>query len=102
LLPKDAAALDAAIVPGLRWRRVKIAMEKGLLFLIKAYRCGVSALLGPHCRYYPTCSAYTQEAIERYGALQGGWLGLRRVFRCHPFHPGGVDPVPDVPKWGKG
>ena len=65
-----------------------------MLILIRLYRRYISPMLGPHCRYTPTCSQYAIEAIEKYGALKGGWLALRRILRCHPFHPGGYDPVP--------
>ena len=65
-----------------------------MLFLIRLYRRYISPMLGPHCRYTPTCSQYAIEAIEKYGALKGGWLALRRILRCRPFHPGGYDPVP--------
>lgn len=66
-----------------------------LLALVVAYRRTVSRLLGPRCRFHPSCSAYAQEALTRYGAARGSWLALRRVLRCQPFHPGGYDPVPD-------
>lgn len=66
-----------------------------LLLLIRFYRYAISPLTGPRCRFYPSCSAYAQEAVERFGALRGGWLALRRLLRCHPFHPGGYDPVPE-------
>jgi hypothetical protein len=62
--------------------------------LIRIYQLGISPLLGPRCRFYPTCSDYTREAILRHGVLRGVSLGVRRVGRCHPWHPGGVDPVP--------
>jgi putative membrane protein insertion efficiency factor len=65
-----------------------------LLLLIEAYRLLLSPLLGGHCRFWPSCSAYAGEAIERYGALRGARLSIRRLLRCHPFNPGGVDPVP--------
>ena len=66
-----------------------------LIFIIRAYRYLVSPLLGPHCRFYPTCSCYAQTALEQHGLIRGGWLSLRRLSRCHPWHPGGVDPVPE-------
>jgi len=61
--------------------------------LLRFYKASISPLLPPACRFVPTCSEYAREAIERYGALKGGWMGLRRLLRCHPFHPGGFDPV---------
>jgi hypothetical protein len=70
-------------------------MIKGLLVaLVRAYQLLVSPLLGPRCRFYPTCSNYALEALQLYGPLKGGWLALRRVGRCHPWHEGGVDLVP--------
>jgi uncharacterized protein len=65
-----------------------------LTVLITAYRRFVSPLLGPHCRFAPSCSAYALEAIRVHGALRGSWLAVRRLARCHPFNPGGFDPVP--------
>ncbi len=65
-----------------------------LLFLLGAYRRFLSPALPPACRFYPTCSAYAEGAISRHGALRGTWLTARRLCRCHPFHPGGIDPVP--------
>lgn len=65
-----------------------------LLGLIKFYRYAVSPMLGRNCRYFPTCSEYAAEAVTKYGALRGGWMAVRRVCRCHPWHPGGYDPVP--------
>ncbi|HKZ73581.1 MAG TPA: membrane protein insertion efficiency factor YidD [Steroidobacteraceae bacterium] len=69
-------------------------MRFAVAFLIRVYRYTVSPLLGPTCRFYPSCSSYGLEAIERHGTLRGGWLTLRRIGRCHPWHPGGFDPVP--------
>ncbi len=69
-------------------------MKQLLLLIVRFYRSCISPLLPPSCRYYPTCSAYAMEAIERYGARRGGWMALRRILRCHPFHRGGYDPVP--------
>jgi putative membrane protein insertion efficiency factor len=66
-----------------------------LLTLVAAYRRRISPMLGQHCRFHPSCSAYAQESLTRYGAGRGSWLALRRLVRCHPFHPGGYDPVPD-------
>lgn len=65
-----------------------------LLGLIRAYRYLLSPWWGSQCRFSPTCSVYAEEAIERYGALRGTWLAMRRVSRCHPWHAGGFDPVP--------
>lgn len=69
-------------------------MKQIVLALIAFYRRWLSPLLPPSCRFVPTCSEYTYQAIERYGVLRGSWLGIRRLSRCHPFHPGGFDPVP--------
>ena len=70
-------------------------MKTILLFFIRLYRRIISPLLGPSkCRFYPTCSAYAYEAITRYGALKGGFLTVKRILKCHPFNPGGYDPVP--------
>ena len=69
-----------------------------LVFGIRAYRRWISPLLGSHCRFHPSCSAYTEEAIVSHGLLRGVLLAVRRVLRCHPFHPGGVDPVPELPR----
>lgn len=70
------------------------ALTTLLVLLIEAYRLLISPLLGPCCRFTPSCSRYTQEAIRIHGPLRGIWLGARRILRCHPFHHGGYDPVP--------
>jgi putative membrane protein insertion efficiency factor len=70
-------------------------MQGLILLLLRAYRVAISPLIGPRCRYYPSCSQYAQVAVERYGVARGSWLAVRRIARCHPWHPGGFDPVPD-------
>jgi putative membrane protein insertion efficiency factor len=72
-------------------------MRALLIGLINLYRWFVSPLLGPNCRFYPTCSCYAQEAIRHHGPLRGSWLAARRIGRCHPWNPGGYDPVPPAP-----
>lgn len=69
-------------------------MKKFLIFIIKIYRRYISPMKPPSCRFYPTCSQYAIEAIEKYGAIRGSFMALKRILRCHPFHPGGHDPVP--------
>jgi len=69
-------------------------MKKLLLIFIKFYQFFISPFTGHNCRYYPTCSAYAVEAIQRYGSLKGVFLTAKRILRCHPFHAGGFDPVP--------
>jgi putative membrane protein insertion efficiency factor len=70
-------------------------MRHVAIFLIRIYQWTVSPLLGPRCRFYPSCSNYALEAVQRFGALRGSWLGLVRLVRCHPWQPGGYDPVPN-------
>jgi uncharacterized protein len=66
-----------------------------LMWIIRGYQLLLSPWFGDRCRFYPSCSCYAHTAIERYGAVRGSWLGLLRLLRCHPFHKGGYDPVPD-------
>ncbi len=73
---------------------IRHCMTKGALFLIVAYRIGISPLLGNNCRFYPSCSQYAYDAIVLRGLLVGVGLAFRRILRCHPGHPGGYDPVP--------
>jgi len=69
-------------------------MKQLLLLLIKFYQFFISPLTGQNCRFYPTCSTYAVEAVQKYGSLRGSWLAAKRILRCHPFHAGGFDPVP--------
>lgn len=68
--------------------------DRVLMGTIRIYQRFISPALPPSCRFYPTCSEYTLQAIAKYGAWKGAWLGIKRIARCHPFHPGGYDPVP--------
>jgi uncharacterized protein len=70
-------------------------MRQVLLWMIRFYQLAISPLLGPRCRFYPSCSCYTHDAIRQHGVTRGLWLGARRILRCHPLSPGGYDPVPD-------
>ena len=70
-------------------------MKAILLGIIRLYQMTLSRALPPTCRFTPSCSQYSFEAIDRYGALRGGWMAVKRISRCHPFNPGGYDPVPD-------
>ncbi len=73
----------------------RLWVKAAAIWPLKAYQRYLSPLKGaPSCRFHPTCSSYAIEAIEVHGVLRGGWMGLMRVLRCHPFHPGGYDPVP--------
>jgi uncharacterized protein len=69
-------------------------MKTLLLALIRVYQYTLRPLLGANCRFYPSCSDYAREALEKHGAMKGVWLAVRRILRCHPYHPGGYDPVP--------
>ncbi len=69
-------------------------MKQFLLLLIKSYQYLVSPLIGHSCRFYPSCSQYAFESVTKYGSLKGSFLAIKRVLKCHPFHPGGFDPVP--------
>lgn len=76
----------------MRW--IASVCQQALVGLIRAYQRFLSPLLGPRCRFHPTCSQYALVAIQRHGPVKGCWLALRRILRCHPLNPGGHDPVP--------
>ena len=76
-------------------------MKYLLIGLVKLYRKWISPLLGPSCRFQPTCSEFSLTAIQRFGAFKGLYLSIKRILKCHPFHPGGFDPVPDLKKQEK-
>ncbi|WP_040346800.1 membrane protein insertion efficiency factor YidD [Neobacillus bataviensis] len=73
-------------------------LKKIFLSIIRFYQVAISPLKPPTCRFYPTCSHYGFEAVQRFGAVKGGWLAMKRILKCHPFHPGGFDPVPEKKK----
>lgn len=75
-------------------RSIRSLPKRALLGMIRFYRKHISPGLPPACRFSPTCSEYALEAVEKYGAIKGGWLALRRILKCHPLHRGGYDPVP--------
>jgi putative membrane protein insertion efficiency factor len=77
---------------------VKQMAKKLVIALIRFYQIFISPLKPPTCRFYPTCSQYGLEAVKRFGAIRGGWLTIKRILKCHPFHPGGFDPVPEKPE----
>ncbi|HEX6241106.1 MAG TPA: membrane protein insertion efficiency factor YidD [Polyangiales bacterium] len=87
--PADRLAAASLARPGL--------VARGLLLGIRLYQLALSPLFGRVCRFEPSCSRYTARCIELHGAGRGSWLGLRRIARCHPFHPGGYDPPPCAP-----
>ena len=75
-------------------RTIKSLLAKPLIWLVRGYQLAISPMLPPSCRFYPSCSHYAIEALQRHGPVKGLWLSLRRVGRCNPWHPGGHDPVP--------
>jgi putative membrane protein insertion efficiency factor len=75
-------------------------LSRLLILLVDVYRATLSPILGPACRYEPSCSVFMQQAIRAHGALRGSWLGVRRILRCHPWAQGGYDPVPPAPRVG--
>ncbi|WP_240550223.1 membrane protein insertion efficiency factor YidD [Candidatus Roseilinea sp. NK_OTU-006] len=77
-----------------RARMRQALFDRLMIGAIRFYQLAISPALPPSCRFYPTCSEYTLQAIAKYGAVKGLWLGVKRIARCHPFHPGGYDPVP--------
>jgi uncharacterized protein len=78
------------------WRALLLAPRRVPVLLLRLYRLVVSPMYGETCRFYPSCSAYALEAFDRHGVFRGAWLTVRRLLRCHPWNPGGVDPVPPV------
>lgn len=74
----------------LRW--IAQLPARALILAVRGYQIALSPIFGGQCRFYPTCSEYFIQAVQKYGAIRGGWRGVRRICRCHPFHPGGYDP----------
>lgn len=86
---KHSSSLPVRVYKRLLW-----GLQKLFLALIRFYQLAISPHLGANCRYRPTCSEYARQAIIKYGPVRGSWLAFKRIMRCHPFHPGGYDPVP--------
>jgi putative membrane protein insertion efficiency factor len=78
-------------------RVIRRLAKGGLIIVIHLYQHTLSILLGPSCRFTPSCSSYALLSIQRFGIVDGVWLTLKRLVKCHPFHPGGYDPVPEIP-----
>ena len=77
------------------WRTaVSTLPRRSAMFLVRGYKALISPMLPPSCRFTPTCSSYALTSLERYGVIRGGWLAVKRIGRCHPWNPGGYDPVP--------
>jgi len=72
------------------------SVKKPVILLLRGYKLAISPLLGQRCRFYPSCSEYTMQAVERFGVVRGGWLGAKRIGRCHPLNEGGIDLVPET------
>ena len=87
-------SLSPSVLSRVLSRAIVALPRTALILLVRAYQVALSPLLPASCRYYPSCSTYAIEALERHGALRGGWLTLRRLARCKPVRPGGYDPVP--------
>lgn len=73
-------------------------MKYLFMLLVKVYQWVISPLFPSSCRFYPTCSEYSYQAFKRFGVIKGGWLSVKRISKCHPYHEGGFDPVPDKPE----
>lgn len=78
--------------------KINLAIKQIAIILLSLYRNLISPIFGPTCRFYPSCSEYAKDAIERYGTWVGGWLAVKRLLKCHPWHCGGYDPVPEKTK----
>ena len=72
------------------------SVKKPVILLLRGYKLAISPLLGQRCRFYPSCSEYTMQAVDRFGVVRGGWLGAKRIGRCHPLNEGGIDLVPET------